>query len=396
MKYMGSKRQMLGNGLGELLQKYVPKSTRVVDPFCGAGSVIQYVACNFNKEVIAGDLQEYAIVLANAVLGRVDEIDTAFLEKKWLAKARAKLHASDTFVLATKINEKYSNDLPRWVKESRKICDGAKSNIGPIWKAYGGHYFSPLQALSFDYLIRTLPEGKDRNVCLAAIITAASRCAASPGHTAQPFQPTSTAQKFIKISWSIDPFKSCEAALKELAPVHAKVKGKAVVSDAAKLASKLREGDLVIIDPPYSEVQYSRFYHVLETIARNRCGKVSGIGRYPPHSERPQSSFSKVTESTKALENLISLLAKKKTTVILTFPKGKCSNGLSGEKVIDIAERWFDISPDSRIHEQVITGKFSTLGGNNKLNKNQRIKRSRVVSEELLLLLKPKKESKGT
>ena len=44
MKYMGSKRTMLLNGLGTLLKAEMPKHDRVVDLFCGAGSVSWFAA----------------------------------------------------------------------------------------------------------------------------------------------------------------------------------------------------------------------------------------------------------------------------------------------------------------------------------------------------------------
>jgi adenine-specific DNA-methyltransferase len=394
MKYMGSKKFMLNNGLGQLIREQLPYANRVIDPFCGAGSVVYYVAQNSNKQIIAGDLQKYAVVLANAVIGRTRKLDTTALEKKWLIRTQKKIEKSKLFSRAIKLDKNHSRNIGLWVKRSRELCK-TKSTIGPVWNAYGGYYFSPKQALTFDYLLDTLPsDQKLRDVCLAAVITAATRCVASPGHTAQPFQPTKTAKKFIKIAWDLDPIKSCATIIKEIAPLHAKIKGRALVADAKELASRLKKGDLVIVDPPYSGVQYSRFYHVLETIARGRCGPVSGVGRYPVLYERPQSAFSKVGQSLKALEDLVSKLAHKEATVIFTFPKGKCSNGLSGDIVIEVVKKWFDISPSSRIHEHAVLGNFSTMGGNNKLKlKNNRVKTSRVKSEELLLLLKPKAKS---
>lgn len=392
MKYMGSKRFMLNNGLGKLIREQLPHANRAVDPFCGAGSVVYFVAQNSDKQIIAGDLQSYAVVLANAVIGRTKKIDTKTLEKTWLDTAKKKLEKSALFSHAVELDKQYSKRVEVWVRKSRELCK-TRSTVGPVWVAYGGYYFSPKQALTFDYLINALPKtSESRNLCLAAIIIAAARCAASPGHTAQPFQPTKTAREFIKEAWERDVIKSCTNALKEIAPLHSKVKGKATVSGAKELISNLEKGDLVIVDPPYSGVQYSRFYHVLETIARGKCGPVSGVGRYPSLSERPQSAFSKAGESLEALEDLISELARKETTVIFAFPKGECSNGLSGDKIIEVAKKWFDIDKASRIHEHdVVVGKFSTLGGNNKLKlKGNRLKTSRVKSEELLLLLKPK------
>ncbi len=394
---MGSKRYLLSNGLGELIRAELPGSNRVVDPFCGAGSIVYFVAQNSDKQIIAGDLQKYAVVLANAVIGRNQKVSTEALEEKWLNIAERKVQKSALFSKAVKLETRHSKNVVSWVKNSRRLCK-IKSTIGPVWAAYGGYYFSPKQALMLDYLINNLPKhSESRNLCLAAAIIAASRCAASPGHTAQPFQPTKTASKFIKVAWEMDVIKLCKNALKEIAPLHAKIKGKAIVSTAKRLVSNLEKGDLVLIDPPYSGVQYSRFYHVLETIARGRCGPVSGAGRYPSLSERPQSAFSNASQSLKALEELMLGLAKKETTVIFTFPKGECSNGLSGNTIIETAKKWFEIDKASRIHEHnVVIGKFSTLGGNNKLKlKNNRLKKSRVKSEELLLLLKPKSKSRS-
>ncbi len=389
---MGSKRYMLNNGLGVLIREELSSANRVVDPFCGAGSIVQFVAENSNKEIVAGDLQHYAVVLADAIIGRTQEVNTVSLEEKWLLKVDENLSKSKLYSRARRNDINHSSNVKKWVSESRTLCK-TTSTVGPVWNAYGGHYFSPKQALMFDYLIKFLPKNSpDRNVCLAAIIIAASRCAAAPGHTAQPFQPTVGAGKFIKVSWTIDPIKSCRTALREISPRYAKIKGVAVVSDAEKLIKKLKKGDLVIVDPPYSGVQYSRFYHVLETIARGKCGPVDGVGRYPSLSERPQSAFSNAGQSQEAIENLLERLASKETTVIFTFPKGECSNGLSGDKVLEMAGKWFDISEKSRIHKHVVKGKFSTLGGNNKLKlRDDRVKKSRVKSEELILLLKPKK-----
>jgi len=388
---MGSKKFMLRNGLGELIRDQLQHANRFVDPFCGSGSVVYFVAQNFDKQIIACDLQEYAVVLANAVISRTQKTDTELLKKDWLDIAEKKIQKSKLFLKATNLDKLYSKNIRKWVKESRKLCE-TKSIIGPVWNAYGGHYFSPKQSLTFDYLIKTLPQDKElRNLCLASVIGAASKCAASPGHTAQPFQPTKTAKKFIKDAWEIDVIKSCESILEEIAKNYAKTKGIALVSSAQQITSTLMKGDLVIVDPPYSGVQYSRFYHVLETIARGKCGSVSGVGRYPAWAERPQSEFSNISTSIKALEDLMSGLIKKEVTVIFTFPKGKCSNGLSGEKVREIAEKWFNIDGESRTHEHPICGKFSTMGGNNKTKiKGDRVKAARIMSEEIILLLKPK------
>lgn len=77
MKYMGSKRFMLSNGLGDLLREQLPYAKRFIDPFSGSGGVVNYVAVDqkFEGEIIASDLQKYAVVLARAVIGRTKELE---------------------------------------------------------------------------------------------------------------------------------------------------------------------------------------------------------------------------------------------------------------------------------------------------------------------------------
>ena len=253
------------------------------------------------------------------------------------------------------------------------------SSVGPVWNAYGGYYYSPAQAIAFDYLRSYLPgDPMLRSLCLGVLIMAASRCAASPGHTAQPFRPTPTALQYIEASWLRDPFDEVRKLSPDVTRRAAQVRGKAVVGDASEVATTMTSGDLVLVDPPYSAAQYSRFYHVLETIAKGSCGPVEGAGRYPPIDERPQSDFSKRSTSHAAVRTLLETLGGVQASVIMTFPQHGASNGLEGEELTSIASEWFRVdvtSADTR---------FSTLGGNGKL----RAARRRGI--ELVLSLEPR------
>lgn len=377
MKYMGSKRAMLQNGLGDLLIQEAGKHDRIVDLFSGAAAVSWFAAEKTRKEILAVDMQEFAILLAKSVICRNKKKQSGRLIKKWLIETEAKRNKSILWKHSTAIDN--IKGIKSRVKKSRQICSNVISYIGPIWNSYGGHYYSPSQSLTFDYLIKYLPSDEiDQSICLAAIIIAASKCAASPGHTAQPFQATDTAGKFIIEAWERDPVYYCKQALLEICPKHAENKGAAHVGNAVDVAAELSKKDLVFVDPPYSGVQYSRFYHVLETIAKGQCGPVEGVGRYPSLEERPQSAFSNKGQSEEALEKLLGNLSKAGCTVIFTFPNNECSNGLSGNKIIKTAKSMF------KIDKKIIKGRFSTLGGNNS------IRDARKESSELILLMHPK------
>jgi len=377
MKYMGSKRSMLQNGLGELICQHAKSATRIVDLFCGAGSVSWFAAEKTIRPVLAVDLQLYAVTLAQAVVARVGPLDHQVLVEQWLHTARRE-RTKSVYYACAKMLTQVPQSISDLVRRARALC-ALPSGTGPVWNAYGGHYFSPLQALTFDYLLKCLPDDElARATCHAALISAASKCAASPGHTAQPLQPTTTAEASLRDAWTKDPLAACAQALNTICGRYAHVVGEAIVADALTVARNLNTHDLVIVDPPYSDVQYSRFYHVLETIARGESGLVEGVGRYPDRTLRPQSDFSKRREATRVLEELFTSLAKVGATVIVTFPAGEASNGLSGATVTKLASVSFDIE------QKIVKGRFSTLGG-----KNDSSREARAPSSELLLVMKP-------
>lgn len=359
MKYMGSKRTLLLNGLGTIIEEHGQSYNRIVDLFCGASSVSWFAAKRLRKHVFACDLQEYAVVLAAAVIERLQPADWTCIEREWLSPARATLNGWHIWKDARNLDCS-GTDIVAWQKEAQELCrSNSDTSSFLVFRCYGGYYFSPTQALAFDAMLDTLPSDRNiRQLCLAAAIIAASNCAASPGHTAQPFKATKTASKYLLDAWQRDPFAYASKALKKLAPLHAHVLGKSLVGDANEIANDLSADDLVFIDPPYSAVQYSRFYHVLETIARGRCSSVSGEGRYPPRSERPESLYSQRSKSQFVISDLLAKLASNGCTVVMTFPESECSNGLSGVGLESIAQQYF------RVERKTINSKFSTLGGN--------------------------------
>jgi hypothetical protein len=174
------------------------------------------------------------------------------------------------------------------------------------------------------------------------------------------------------------------AAFEEIAEQFAKSPGKAVVGNANHLAKTLRKDDLAFIDPPYSGVHYSRFYHVLESIARGKCGEVSGVGRYPASKKRPWSRYSVASEAKAALSELFGTVSSKRVKTIVTFPVHECSNGLSGQIVRNLARKYF------RIEEQQVKSSFSSLGGIGGNGNGPGSRAARTAQKELILVLNPK------
>lgn len=367
---------MLTNGLGDALSQSIAECNRVFDLFTGSGAVAWHVAQKYDREVIASDLQCYAVALAAGVIERTESLTDHRWLDSWFDSAR-EMQPSRFFQKATSLQEKLEvEQISRSAIEARELC--ADLNL-PVCFAYGGYYFSPLQSLWLDTLRIALPKNANhRRIALAALIIAASQSAAAPGHTAQPFKPNETAGRFLKEAWIRDIQSLVKRAAIDVSEKCARKAGRAIVANANELAKKVGEGDLVFLDPPYSGVHYSRFYHVLETIAVGKVGEISGIGRYPPPSDRPRSDYSLRTKSKPVFEELLRVISEKGASGIVTFPAGSASNGMSGQDVADIAERHFSIL------ERKVSSRFSTLGGD-KIHRD-----ARQVTEELILVLSPR------
>lgn len=382
MKYMGSKRIMLENGFGGAIVAAATDSKRVVDLFAGSGAVSWYAAQRLEQPVLAVDLQSYSTVLAASVISRTRELDLDKLDWAWLKPALRSAQRCKAWVPSERF------DIPRKkcdVAEARALCENLSG--GMVWSAYGGHYFSPRQALLLDRALTVLPAREPaRSACKAALIATATYCAAAPGHTAQPFQPTRSAMPYIRDSWRRDPLAYARSWLSLIAPLHARRRGATKVGNAQEVAETLGPSDLAIVDPPYSDVQYSRFYHVLEAIARSdgeTPSEVTGVGRYPALNERPQSEFSLKSRSKDAIEELLKTLGAVGCQALVTFPKAECSNGLSGAEIVKLARGRFQVKATT------VNGRFSTLGGNNTT------RAARQHSAEMIIALKPLPGTRG-
>lgn len=346
MKYMGSKTTLLGGELGDILLNQSADARRFVDLFAGSGTVAHFMAQRTDLPVLSVDLQEYARVFAASIIERTSSL------------------ADDASLAAWSASDEPTDGEPpdqgpltgALVRSERALASVATE--GFITRHYGGHYFSLSQARTLDGLYESLPATEPaRTVALAALLQAASVCAAAPGHTAQPFQPTDSLLPYIEQSWSRNAKTAVRTAVEQLAPNFARTRGEAVVGEAETTAATLREGDLVFCDAPYSAVQYSRFYHVLEGIARGGWDDVSGKGRAPDRTFRKASEFSMKSKASTAMKALLAEMRKQGCRVVITFPNADASNGLSGQDIIAMAvEDWI-------VEPHYVDSVHSTLGG---------------------------------
>lgn len=376
MKYMGSKAALLRGELGSLLVEESQKSSRFVDLFSGSGAVGNYIAENVAIPVLSVDLQRYSQVFSESIIGRYRPQVDGPAVSSWVSSARKALAVDTGYSSLAEPVSDFNEDA---VVQDRRLASTI-SNTGFITRHYGGHYFSVRQAYALDYLYSTLPKQEPhRALSLAALLHTASMCAAAPGHTAQPFQPTTKLLPYIRSAWNRDVLEECQRQVEQISKRHAIVRGEARTGDALEIATELWEDDLVFCDPPYSAVQYSRFYHVLEGIACGGWPNVYGAGRSPERILRPSSGFSMKTKAVSAMSNLLARLRQRSCRVLVTFPDLRASNGLSSSDIVALA------SGSWKVREQYVESVHSTLGGSGNVGRG-----SRRSLREAVLLLEPR------
>lgn len=330
---MGNKYSVAPQIVG-VVEGLVPTGSRVCDLFSGTGVVSAQLAREF--EVLSVDIQAYSRVLVaaqtsggradftalqdlldreNAPDARIHDGHAGLLDIEDRALQNA---ASGNVTALAEILEMGSPDVASAEDRcksplQRDVLEAANQSFEdvPLSRAYGGLYFSYRQTLEMDEIAGrawTLT-GVDRDVALAALLSTASELVSTiGGHFAQPLSPRDklgrekvpqlvrAARQRMK-----SPSRSFAKWLdRYLALPSVDNKVDARTEDYRSALSTLESDTaLVYADPPYTRDHYSRFYHVLETIALGdkpsltpKLGGAGGIVKGAYRLGRHQSPFS--------------------------------------------------------------------------------------------------------
>jgi adenine-specific DNA-methyltransferase len=208
---------------------------------------------------------------------------------------------------------------------------------------YASAYFGIRQAMEIDslrYAIDRAPDGHS-DFYLYALIQACSHCAAAPGHFAQHLVPRDKANTlYIARMRRRSVLARFWAALKSISVPRCldRAGNRVYREDATDFVRGLAveapaDVDLVIYaDPPYSKAQYSRYYHVLETLVLYDYPDATGKGRY--RDGRFQTDFSRVAQVDAAMDDFVGAAATTGASLYLSYPR----NGLLFKHGADLRE----------------------------------------------------------
>jgi adenine-specific DNA methylase len=366
--YLGSKLRALP-AVDAAISSVAPRGEPLCDLFAGSGTVSAWLAQS--RPVTAVDIQEYSRVICDALLNPahipVTQVKAELLSKlreaaacgvtfaavpliEFEAEALAQASEGELGPLASLLEAGSlmtfrdagpAGDLAKAFAQSRSRIAAldAPSVMSMALRHFGGVYFSYHQAAELDVIL-SYAHAADRAVrstLIAAALSTASDLVNTVGkHFAQPLRPRNkdgTIKRSLYAQASRDRGKSAleifEAKLsKYVALTDLPYKNRAIQSDYRQfLQSSDFNYSVVYADPPYTRDHYSRFYHVLETLAlrddpaisTNTAHGKTVLSRGIYRQERHQSPFCIRSEAPAAFDELFGRVAERGVPLVLSY-----------------------------------------------------------------------------
>jgi adenine-specific DNA-methyltransferase len=371
ISYMGTKHELSARVLS-VTERCRPG--RLMDAFSGMGAVAE--AHMKHRNVWANDVQHYAHLASLCRLADPGSPPSAAslatqakplfrenlkrLEEQNVRSFRLTRHAiaADEFI-----------EFERAFHRSAEQSVTTEQAFGCFTKTYSHGYFSIRQCAEIDSIRYALEVLRGRGILsqdhfnwsLLALGRAILRLANTTGHFAQFLTPSRTNFGRVTKQFRRSVWKEWLLSSKSLRPVGTSNWRSSNVVTRSDSTSMLRDptragaAQVVYCDPPYTDDQYSRYYHIWETLVLYDYPVVTGKGRY--RGGRFTTDFSLASKVEAAFEQLIRDVADIEADLVLSYP----SNGLLhkiGGCPLDIIRRRY---PKSEVAMEVAYN-HSTMG----------------------------------
>jgi adenine-specific DNA-methyltransferase len=415
--YLGSKLRVVEE-ISSAIDEIDPEKGAVLDLFAGSGTVA--MALSTDRVVLASDIQEYSRVICSALLS-FDLPDPGLIAdftarqhkdadyRKQFLEAAAPLikHESGAIdealageaesvcevlehgsLLAVELGDGKSQPLR--LRHPLKAALNGLKNISLAGSAeatalryFGGAYFSYAQAAELDCLSHVIETYKDdrRELLRAALLSTASEVVNTVGKQfAQPIRPRSkdgtpkqhlitkiVRDRSINVTVVFHRWLSRYATLTSSGR-----KNHAIRADYMEALRRLDgQFSVVYADPPYTRDHYSRFYHVLETlalrdnptIALSPGSSIGQLSRGLYRDNRHQSPFCIKSKVEEAFRELFSGVASHGSGLVLSYsPFDKDSQArprlMSIDALVALAQEMFG-KVEARVVEGVSHSKLN-------------------------------------
>lgn len=364
LNYLGSKLRLL-DFIEENIRRTTPANGGVCDLFAGSGCVSYKLSRTFN--VISCDIQAYSNIICNALLNKhnIDENDIETFVSS-IRNNSSKLKEAFQPLILTEHNaiknkdiktlseilehgsvevfriEAFESSLYRLQENVLTFLDNndLMHKTSVISRYYGGVYFSYEQAVEIDIIwnaIRQINDITKKHLYLSALLSTASDIVNTVGkHFAQPIKAKDSKGNIKRLVYN----KAIKDKTIQVLPLFEQWLKKYILLPKSDLKHTSMQGDFmdclstlpdsvntIYADPPYTRDHYSRFYHVLETIALDDEPEISTVqihgathvsnGIY--RKDRHQSPFCIRSQAPKAFIDMFKVIADSKRNILLSY-----------------------------------------------------------------------------
>lgn len=277
MRFIGSKKNLLKN-IDNVLKKYLDGSEKtLVDLFGGSNVVGEYFSNRY--KIISNDIMYFSYVMARGSLGLSRIPKFLKLKKKGIG-----------------------NPIDYFNTKELISYDGGyvTKNLSPAGND-NRMYFTIDNAKRIDYIRETIEKWRLDNLLsddeyfylLNALLQAI------------PFisNTTGTYGAYLK-DWDKRALKQLFLEDNNNLKYH-RYKNEEYNLDSIKLVEKLKNADIIYVDPPYNTRQYTSNYHVLENIANWEKPKLKGVTGQP-NLDNKKSDFATKKNAKSAMKRLFS------------------------------------------------------------------------------------------
>lgn len=324
IRYMGNKNKLLDFIIPEI-EKITPKKSVVCDLMSGTNSI--GYALKRNYRIYSNDVQKYSECIAKALI----ENNTVNIDKNTGKQD---------------LEENY-----------RKNLNEMKYNF--FYKTYTDTYFSGIQCKDIDsirYAIELINDENKKNLYLTVLMSVMCKVQSTTGHFAQylpkdnkrivPLRKMSVWKEFLK---KCNDFKNI---------INNNMKNKSFNLDYKNLIklNEMKEVETFYLDSPYSGEQYSRFYHILETIVKYDNPKVSYKAKY--RNDRFKSNFCYKNKVSNEFENIIKFCKDNNSNLVISYSN---KGVIECKKLEELCKKYYD-----NVDVKTYRYKHSTQGKGNK------------------------------
>jgi adenine-specific DNA-methyltransferase len=361
----------------------------VLDAFSGMCAIGQSVGTSRN--IWSNDVQLFASTVAAALFTSPKALRLTAAAKNVLASEYRKNHQTLTSRFARRLNTEQSAyrsgrlaviqeylDSAIHVGRSQELdnerqqlaADKDRTPYRLCAITFADGYFSLRQAIEIDSARFALDSARQTgNIgdetyrwLLIAMCSAAGRIATTTGHFAQYLTPNSnnlSSYTRQRRRFFVDAWREAAQDLRPLGTARWRNRNRTFNRESLTLLGFLcgerTRPSVVYADPPYTDDQYSRYYHVWETLLKYDYPRAVGVGRYRP--DRFHTPFSRMSEVGWAFSELIRRSAQLGADLVLSYP----SEGLLHRAGFDLLTLLRQHYPSAKL-ATAIPHSHSTMG----------------------------------